>query len=158
MLWSVVGGFALATGAYAGGGSGQAEVKMMDTDGDGSISATEHAAGAKQMFAKMDADGDGIVTARGNGRGPQGHADGAEEARPVGHASASRLGKSDRIDKSAAAKIKMIDTDGDGTITAAEHEAGAKKMFGKMDKDGNGKLSAAEVQAGHDRMVTAEDQ
>jgi Ca2+-binding EF-hand superfamily protein len=73
---------------------------------------------------------------------------------------ASRLGKSDSMhhDKSAAAKIKMIDTDGDGTITAAEHEAGAQKMFEKMDKDHNGKLSAAEVQAGHDRMMTAEDQ
>jgi EF hand domain-containing protein len=79
MLWSVVGGFALATGAYAGGGSGQAEVKM-------------------------------------------------------------------------------IDTDGDGAITAAEHEAGSKKMFEKMDKDHNGKLSAAEVQAGHERMMSAEDQ
>ena len=47
---------------------------------------------------------------------------------------------------------------GDGAITAAEHEAGYKKMFEKMDKDHNGKLSAAEVQAGHDRMMTAEDQ
>lgn len=159
MLWSVVGGFALATGAYAGGGSGQAELKMMDTDQDGSISATEHAAGAKQMFEKMDADGDGIVTAK--------EMDGAHKDMPTAHqgstaesdtASASRLGKSDRPQKSAAAKIKTIDTDGDGTITAAEHEAGAKKMFEKMDKDQNGKLSAAEVQAGHDRMMTAEEQ
>jgi hypothetical protein len=54
MLWSVVGGFALATGAYAGGGSGQAEVQMMDTDRRRQHLATEHAAGAKQMFAKMD--------------------------------------------------------------------------------------------------------
>jgi Ca2+-binding EF-hand superfamily protein len=159
MLWCVVGGFALATGAYAGGGSGQAEVKMMDTDGDGSISATEHAAGAKQMFAKMDADGDGIVTAK--------EMDAAHKDMPTAQkgstsesetGNASRLGKSEHHDKSAAAKIKMIDTDGDGTITAAEHEAGAKKMFEKMDKDHNGKLSAAEVQAGHDRMMTAEDQ
>jgi hypothetical protein len=74
-------------------------------------------------------------------------------------ASASRLGKSDScITTIRRAKIKMIDTDGDGTITAAEHEAGAKKMFEKMDKDHDGKLSAAEVQAGHDRMMTAEDQ
>ena len=161
MLWSVVGGFALATGAYAGGDSGQAEVKMMDTDGDGSISAAEHAAGAKQMFQKMDADGDGIVTAK--------EMDAAHQDMPTANkgstaesdtAGASRLGKSEGMhhDKSAAAKIKMIDTDGDGTITAAEHEAGAKKMFEKMDKDHNGKLSAAEVQAGHDRMMTAEDQ
>ena len=160
MLWSMVGGFALATGAYAGGGSGQAEVKMMDTDGDGSISAAEHAAGAKQMFQKMDADGDGIVTAK--------EMDAAHKDMPTAHkgstaesetSDASRLGKNEmHHDKSAAAKIKMIDTDGDGTITAAEHEAGAKKMFEKMDKDHNGKLSAAEVQAGHDRMMTAEDQ
>jgi Ca2+-binding EF-hand superfamily protein len=160
MLWSVVGGFALATGAYAGGGSGQAEVKMMDTDGDGSISAAEHAAGAKQMFAKMDADGDGIVTAK--------EMEAAHKDMPTANkgsaaesdtGTASRLGKSDtHHDKSAAAKIKMIDTDGDGAITAAEHDAGSKKMFEKMDKDHDGKLSAAEIQAGHDRMMTAEDQ
>ena len=163
MLWSVVGGFALATGAYAGGGgSGQAEVKMMDTDGDGSISAAEHAAGAKKMFEMMDADGDGIVTAK--------EMEAAHKDMPTAQtqkgstsesdtADASRLGKSDKhYGKSAAAKIKQIDADGDGTITAAEHEAGAKKMFEKMDKDHSGKLSAAEVQAGHDRMMTAEDQ
>ena len=51
-----------------------------------------------------------------------------------------------------------IDTDGDGAITAAEHNAGARKMFDKMDKDHNGGLSAAEIQAGHDKMMTAEDQ
>ena len=63
-MWCVIGGFALATSAYAGGGSGQAELKMMDADQDGSVSASEHAAGAKKMFEKMDADGDGIVTAK----------------------------------------------------------------------------------------------
>jgi Ca2+-binding EF-hand superfamily protein len=159
MLWSVVGGFALATGAYAGGGSGQAELKMMDTDQDGSISATEHSAGAKKMFEKMDADGDGIVTAKEMDAAhkdmPTAHKDSTSESDTT---SASRLGKSDRPQKSAAAKIKTIDADADGTISAAEHEAGAKKMFEKMDKDQNGKLSAAEVQAGHDRMMTAEDQ
>src|SRR4029453_276104 len=109
MLWSVVGGFALATGAYAGGGSGQAEVKMMDTDGDGSISAAEHAAGAKQMFQKMDAGGGGIGTAK--------EMDAAHKDMPTANkgstaesdtADASRLGKSEtHHDKSAAAKIKM---------------------------------------------------
>lgn len=151
-------GFALATSAYAGGNSGQAEVKMMDTDQDGSISATEHAAGAKKMFDKMDADGDGIVTAQEMGA--------AHKNMPTAHSehSASRQpepGTSDASGKpmkSASAKIKAIDTDGDGAITAAEHEAGSKKMFGKMDKDANGKLTAAEIQAGHERMMTAEDQ
>jgi Ca2+-binding EF-hand superfamily protein len=143
-IWYVV-GLAFATGAYAGGGSGQAEVKMMDTDQDGSISATEHAAGAKKMFDKMDADGDGIVTAQEMG--------GAHKDMP-----SAKADTSGKPMKSASAKIKTIDTDGDGTITAAEHEAGSKKMFEKMDKDHNGKLSAAEIQAGHDRMMTAEEQ
>ncbi len=40
-----------------------------------------------------------------------------------------------------------MDTDGDGAITAAEHEAGSKKMFEKMDKDHDGKLSYSEWEA-----------
>jgi Ca2+-binding EF-hand superfamily protein len=168
MLWCVVGGFALAATAHAGdesyskGGSGQAELKMMDADHDGSVSADEHAAGAKQMFQKMDADGDGIVTAKEMDAAhkdmPSAHSEDSDTSAESSTGTASRLGKSDRPMKSASAKIKMIDTDSDGTISAAEHEAGARKMFDKMDKDRNGKLSAAEIQAGHDKMMTAEDQ
>jgi Ca2+-binding EF-hand superfamily protein len=160
----IAGSVALAASAYAGDddskhGSGNAEFQMMDSDHDGSVSSTEHAAGAKKMFGKMDADGDGIVTAQEmtaahkdmpTARSNEGSSESAT-------GTASRLGKSDRP-KSSASKIKAIDADQDGTITAAEHEAGARKMFDKMDKDDNGKLSAAEIQAGHDRMMTAEDQ
>jgi Ca2+-binding EF-hand superfamily protein len=158
----IVSSVALAATVYAGDdeskhGSGKAQ--MMDTDGDGSVSATEHAAGAKKMFEKMDADGDGIVTAQEMGAAhkdmPTARSDEGSSESATG--TASRLGQSDKP-KSAASKMKAIDTDGDGTITAAEHEAGAKKMFDKMDKDHSGKLSAAEIQAGHDRMITAEDQ
>ncbi len=147
---------ALAASAYAGDeskhGSGTAEVQMMDSDHDGSVSSTEHAAGAKKMFEKMDADGDGIVTAQemtaAHKDAPTARSDEGSSESATG--SASRLGKSDRP-KSSASKIKAIDADGDGTITAAEHEAGAKKKFDKMDKDHNGKLSAAEIQAGTTR-------
>jgi Ca2+-binding EF-hand superfamily protein len=162
-------GVALATtAAYAGDdeskqGSGQAELQMMDTDHDGSVSATEHAAGAKKMFEKMDADGDGIVTEKEMSAAHKDMPTARSEpttssADTAGAAKASRLGGSERPSKSSASKIKAIDEDGDGTITAAEHEAGARKMFDKMDKDHNGKLSAAELQAGHDKMMTAEDQ
>lgn len=162
-------GVALATtAAYAGDdeskhGSGQAGLQMMDTDHDGSVSATEHAAGAKEMFEKMDADGDGIVTAKEMSAAhkdmPTGRSEStASSPDTAGAAKASRLGGSERPNKSSESKIKAIDEDGDGTITAAEHEAGARKMFDKMDKDHNGKLSAAELQAGHDKMMTAEDQ
>lgn len=161
-------GIALAMTANAGDdesqpSSGQAKLQMMDTDHDGSVSATEHAAGAKMMFEKMDADGDGIVTAQEIGAAHKDMSTGQSESTAsssdtAGAAKASRLGGSERPQKSPASKIKAIDEDGDGTITAAEHEAGARKMFDKMDKDHNGKLSAAELQAGHDKMMTAEDQ
>jgi Ca2+-binding EF-hand superfamily protein len=148
----IAGSFALAASAYAGDVS-------MDTDQDGSVSPTEHAAGAKKMFEKMDADGDGIVTAQEMSSAhkdmPTARSD--EGASESATGTASRLGKSDRP-KSSASKIKAIDTDGDGAITAAEHEAGARKMFDKMDKDHNGKLSAAEIQAGHEKMLTAGDE
>lgn len=148
-------GAALATTAYAGDdemkhGSGQAELKMMDTDHDGSVSATEHAAGAKKMFEMMDKDGDGIVTAQEMGA--------AHKNMPTADSSARPSDANGKPMKSSDAKIKAIDADGDGTISAAEHEAGARKMFDRMDKDQNGKLSAAELQAGHDKMMTAEDQ
>ena len=38
-------------------------IKVVDTNGDGKLSSTEHVAGAKTMFAKMDTDGDGWVDA-----------------------------------------------------------------------------------------------
>ena len=36
--------------------------QKMDTNGDGKISADEHAAGARAMFQEMDTNGDGKVT------------------------------------------------------------------------------------------------
>ena len=177
MMWCLVSGVALATTAYAGDdemkhGSGQAELQMMDADHDGSVSATEHAAGAKRMFAMMDQDGDGIVTAKemsaahkdmptARAQSPDTHtADSGRlpQADPSARTS-DASGKPIKGMDQSAAKIKEIDTDQDGTISAAEHEAGARKMFDMMDKDHNGKLSAAELQAGHDQMMrTAEDQ
>ena len=137
-----------------------AQFKAMDTDRDGTLSPAEHAAGAKKMFGKMDADRDGIVTAQEMGAGhkdmPTAQSD--HEAASSRHPEPRTSDASGKPLKSASAKIKAIDTDGDGAITAAEHEAGSKKMFGKMDKDSNGRLTAAEVEAGHDRMMTAEDQ
>ena len=38
-------------------------------------------------------------------------------------------------------------------ITADEHASGASSKFSKMDTDGNGSLSSAEMQAGHDKTM-----
>lgn len=104
--------------------------KMMDSDGDGKITRSEHAAGAKKMFAQCDANRDGIVTAT-----------------EMDAAMATQGGKPNKHDKTAAQKIQEIDQNGDGQLTAAEHEAGSEKMFAKMDKDGDGSLSKDECDA-----------
>ena len=109
--------------------------KMMDADGDGKITRTEHAAGAKQMFTKCDANQDGIVTA-------------AE----MDAAMASKEDKPGKAHKKSADKIKEIDQNGDGQLTAAEHDAGTEKMFTKMDKNADGALSKEECHEGMKEM------
>lgn len=50
----------LAGTAFAGDGGDK--FRKMDTDGDGRITAAEHAAGAQAMFTKMDTNKDGAIT------------------------------------------------------------------------------------------------
>jgi len=49
-------------------------------------------------------------------------------------------------------KMSMMDKDGDGKVTAAEHTDGAKMMFSKMDTNKDGQVTAAEMDAMHDSM------
>ncbi len=49
-------------------------------------------------------------------------------------------------------KMAMMDSDGDGKITQAEHAANAKSMFGKLDTNADGKVTAAEMDASHKAM------
>jgi len=135
--------FACAAALAGGEGkdSGKAEVKMMDTNGDGKISAEEHSAGARKMFQKMDADHDGMVSAT--------EMDASHQA--MKHDGA-------KPGKSSADKIKRLDTDGDGELSAKEYAAGSQKMFTAMDTDQDGTLTAAEIQAGHEKMMTAHDE
>src|SRR5688572_10682899 len=95
---AVIGSMTLSSAAFAGGG----KMDMMDTNNDGSISASEHAAGAKQMFQKMDADSDGKVTA-------------AEMDSAHQQMKGDKDGKSGKS-MSSSEKIKPIDTNGDGEI------------------------------------------
>ena len=132
----------LAAGTFAADhtakASGEAEVAKMDANRDGRLSADEHAAGAKAMFAKMDADQDGNVTA-------------AEM--DAAHKSMMKDGHKPSNKMSAADKIKVVDTDGDGILSAQEHEVGAQRMFEKMDADHDGTLTATEISAGHKTMM-----
>jgi Ca2+-binding EF-hand superfamily protein len=114
-------------------GAGEGKMQKMDADGDGMITAEEHSAGARQMFQKMDSDADGRVTTT---------------EMDAMHAQ-MKPGDAGKPQMSSADKIKTIDTDSDGVVTAAEHEGAAREMFGKMDVNQDGKLSADEMRAGH---------
>lgn len=56
-------------------------------------------------------------------------------------------------DKSSAEMMKKVDTDGDGKISMAEHDAHSKMMFSMMDTDKDGSVTAAEMEAGHKMMM-----
>ncbi|MEO8669813.1 MAG: hypothetical protein ABI411_00785 [Tahibacter sp.] len=113
----------------------QDEIATMDADGDGKISASEHAAGAKAMFDDMDVNKDAMVTV---------------EEMDAKHAKMPRKAG----EMSSAEKIAVIDSDKNGVLSAEEHAAGSRQMFDKMDKDKDGFVSAAEMQAGHDEMMS----
>jgi hypothetical protein len=121
------------------------ELSKMDGDRDGIVSTAEHAAGAKRMFDKMDANRDGNVTAAEMDAAHAAiakHPEGAKAGHDKGHR-----------ELSSAEKIQVIDTNGDGVLSAQEHETGSRSMFGKMDADRDGRLTMAEMHAGHDKML-----
>jgi Ca2+-binding EF-hand superfamily protein len=64
--------------------------------------------------------------------------------------------KATKADMSSAEKIKVVDTNRDGMLTAEEHAAGSKKMFDKMDTDKDGFVSKAELTACHAKMMKKE--
>src|SRR5262245_625428 len=137
---SSVAGFALAIAGVCGFGlrsvaladNPEARFESMDANGDGRISPDEHAAEAARMFDKMDANNDGKVTA-------------AEMT--AAHQKVTGK-KAEKGEMTAAEKIKMLDTNGDGVLTADEHATGAKSMFDKMDTDHDSYLTKAEIKAG----------
>jgi Ca2+-binding EF-hand superfamily protein len=138
---TIIGGLALSSSAFAANqskdNSVDAEFKSMDINGDGRISPEEHAAGAKKMFDTMDANRDGKVTAE--------EMDAAQEKMTGKKAAKAAM--------SSAEKIKVIDANGDGMLSADEHATGSKTMFEKMDTNKDGFVDKAELAAGHAKMM-----
>lgn len=132
---------ALSSSAFAENHSKEnvadAHFKAMDANGDDKLSPDEHAAGAKKMFDMMDANKDGTVTPA--------EMDAAHE-KVAGK-------KTTEADMPSAEKIKVVDTNGDGMLTAEEHAVGSKMMFDKMDTNKDGLVSKAELDAGHAKMM-----
>lgn len=113
------------------------EFAAMDANHDGRLTATEHASGAKAMFGKMDANRDGKVT--------------SAEMTAAHQSITGQPGKPG--DMAAADKIKVVDSNGDGILSAEEHAAGAAAIFAKMDADRDGTLNKEEMAAGHAAML-----
>lgn len=53
--------------------------------------------------------------------------------------------------------MKMMDSNGDGKVSAAEHAAHAKAMFEKMDSNHDGMLDKAEMDVGMQKMRAMHD-
>jgi EF hand domain-containing protein len=178
MLASVC-SLALAGPALAGGGKGHhagpGAFRMMDANNDGKISAAEHEAGAKKMFETMDTSKDGKVTAEemeaaqdhmmGKPMGDKagmGAADKGAGDKTVPSTAEKPVTEKGPMDKqmaghhmmSASEKIKVVDSNGDGVLTAQEHEAASKAMFEKMDTNKDGNLTKAEMMSGHEKMMS----
>ena len=155
--------------AFAGGAwahSDKDKFRTMDSNGDGMISAAEHAAGARMMFGQMDADHDGSVSAAemdaGHAKMKERDDDmhgmkAGEKAKTdkamAGHDMSGHGMDHDRMMMSSADKIAKMDSNGDGMLSASEHEAGAAAMFKDMDSNGDGSLSRQEFDAGHRMMM-----
>lgn len=137
---------ALAIAAPALADDPGSKFKMMDSNGDGMVSAEEHAAAVTKMFGEMDTNGDGNVTAA------EMDAHHAMKEPKAKAGMTSNDAAMERHEMSSADKIAKMDTNGDGMLSAAEHDAGAKAMFSEMDTDGNGSLSRKEMMAGHAAM------
>ncbi len=120
-------------------------VKVMDANQDGKITSAEHEAAAKKMFERMDSNKDGQVseTEMSDHHGEM-----------MGKHHDKGMGKGMK-EMSSAEKIRTVDSNEDGLLTAQEHAIASKQMFGKMDKDQDGSLTAAEIDAGHKKMMSS---
>ena len=138
LLIAAGGAIVSATQAVAAPATGvRKEFALMDTNKDGKLSADEHRAGAKTMFDTMDANKDEMVTAVE-----------MTAAQKAVTGKAARKG-----DMSAQDKIMVIDGDGDGKLTAAEHAGASDIMFKKMDMNKDGFLTRQEMATGHAAMM-----
>lgn len=161
--WPILAGATLlAFAAHAQQGQAwQDPATGLDADGDGRISAQEHAAAATARFTRMDVDRDGQLT-------PSEMASHRATMRvaPRGAAGAMRKGAGMMMPGMAAPgmhapgtgmqmKMQMYDSNSDGVITAGEHAAAAKAAFDRIDASRDGRITAAEWAASHPMMGAA---
>lgn len=133
-------------------------MKALDTDQDGSLSASE-IANASKALVQLDKNGDGIISNEemrpdpsamqggiaGGGPGGNGPLAGAMMGKMFEKSDANSDGKlsGDEIPERMRDRLKMVDKDGDGSISKSEFTAMAARM-----EDGGGKRPGKEGNAG----------
>lgn len=98
-------------------------LRLLDTDRDGRISASEHRRGASDMFRRMDTDRDGDVT--------------------VAEMDAVRRGLDD-AEGASRQRLREVDADADGVLSEAEHMAATRLVFDASDANADGYLQRDE--------------
>jgi Ca2+-binding EF-hand superfamily protein len=118
------------------------------------ISQAEYMSGVNQKFQKMDTDGDGSVTAAqmSAAHGQMKPGDSSATTGTPGATAPSGATASGSATMSAGDMFRSMDTNNDGTLTSAEHEAAMRDKFSKMDTNGDGNLSEAELQSARSGM------
>ena len=133
-------------------------MKALDTDQDGSLSASE-IANASKTLVQLDKNGDGIISNEemrldpsampggiaGGGPGANGQFAGAMMGKMFQKSDANGDGKlsGDEIPERMRDKLKMVDKDGDGSVSKSEFAAMAARM-----EEGGGKRPGKEGNAG----------
>ncbi len=137
-------------GGFSGGPMGMLKmlpiIKVLDSDQDGTLSASEIANASKALI-QLDKNGDGIISAeemRPDASAMSGGLAGAEKGPPNGQMMGKLFesrdkngdGKlsGDEIPERMRDKMKIVDKDGDGSISKSEFASVAARM-----EDGSGK-------------------
>lgn len=122
---------ALARGS---GGDSRLDFDLIDTNGDGKITAEEMTAHRANRFAENDTDGDGSLS--------------KEELLTV-----MLDGAAERMESRVDRMFDRKDNDGDGKISLAEltNEDHSDRMFERLDTDEDGAISKEELEEASSR-------
>ncbi|OYD51968.1 EF-hand domain-containing protein [Acidovorax kalamii] len=167
-----------STSAAATGEAGDDLFGKVDSDGDGSVSQTELQAlleamsggtvgktgvSSDEIFSQLDADGDGSLSeAEFDAGRPSGVGGEAGGMQAMGGMPPPPGGPGGAGGSNSAASYDPLDTNEDGTVSAAERLAGSTSsvaqdaitaLFNAIDTDGDASISTSESQAFIDQLT-----